>query len=111
MKVDFLAIELISIYPVFAEWVNTKLGGRGTGEVMPLWSIPDLGITTKSVTIAVGGHMTIRKWISTTNPFTNATQNAFRHKSCWFLPWKTECRASRLGSTFLFYDEHREFEN
>lgn len=55
MKIDFVAIELISIYPVFAEWVNTKLGGRGTGEVMPLWSIPDLGITTKSVTIAVGG--------------------------------------------------------
>lgn len=47
---------------------------------MPLPSIPDLGITTKSVTIAVGGHMTIRKWISTTNPFTNATENVLRHK-------------------------------
>ena len=47
---------------------------------MPLPSIPDLGITTKSITKAVGGHMTIRKWISTTNPFTNATGNAFGHK-------------------------------
>jgi len=42
--------------------------------------MPDLGITTKSITKAVGGHMTIRKWISTTNPFTNATENAFGHK-------------------------------
>lgn len=78
---------------------------------MPFCSIPDLGVMAKSVTIAVGGHMTIRKWILTTNPFTNATQNAFRHKPCWFLPWKTKCTTSKLGSTFLFYDEQREFEN
>lgn len=50
---------------------------------MPLPSIPDLEITTKPITIAVGGHMTIRKWISTTNPqniTSNATENAFRQK-------------------------------
>lgn len=56
---------------------------------MPLLSKPDLGITMKSITIAVGGHVTIRKWISTTNPFTNAAENAFRHKP-GSLPSKTE---------------------
>ena len=75
MEIDSVAVELIRIYPVLAESINTK-----PKKIVPLPSIPDLGITTESVTIAVGGHMTIRKWISTANPFTNAAENASRHK-------------------------------
>lgn len=68
---------------------------------MPLLSIPELEITTKFITIAVGGHMTIRKWISTTNPITNATENALIHH--WFLPSMTECTTEKLNRIFLFY--------
>lgn len=70
-------MELIFIYSVFTESINIKSEKK---KRVPLPSMPDLGITTKSITKAVGGHMTIRKWISTTNPFTNATENAFGHK-------------------------------
>lgn len=70
-------MELIFIYPVLAESINIKSEKK---KRVPLPSIPDLGMTTESITKAVSGHMTIRKWISTTNPFTNATENAFRHK-------------------------------
>lgn len=68
----------ITLYLSWFCWIGKYQARK---KVVPLCSIPDLGMTTKTVTIAVGGHMTIRKWISTTNPFTNATQNAFRHKS------------------------------
>lgn len=68
----------INLYPVLAESINIK--SEKKKKRVPLPSIPDLGMTTEAITKAVGGHMTIRKWISTTNPFTNATENAFRHK-------------------------------
>ena len=71
-------MELIFIYAVFAKSINIKSEKKKKRVLLP--SIPDLGITTKSITKAVGGHMTIRKWISTTNPFTNSTENAFKHK-------------------------------
>ena len=73
-------MELIFIYAVFAKSINIKSEKKKKKKRVLLPSIPDLGITTKSITKAVGGHMTIRKWISTTNPFTNSTENAFKHK-------------------------------
>lgn len=76
MEIDCVAVGLTCIYHVLAESISTK----PEKNKVPVPSIPDLGITTKSITIAVGGHMTIRKWISTTNPLTNAAKNAVRQK-------------------------------